>query len=57
MFNRKLKEEVESLKEQIDKKDSHISILRKKIEKLEEYESKIPEDCVYGDYCEACRTL
>ena len=54
MFNRKLKEEVERLEEEIDKKNRYISTLHKKIEKLEEYKSKMPADCVRGNYCEVC---
>ena len=54
MFNRKLKEEIERLKEENEKKDRHISILREKLRVIEEYDSKMPADCVYGDYCEVC---
>ena len=55
MFNRKLKEEVKRLKEEIKEKDRYISTLSKKIEAIEEFESNMPEDCVYGDYCELCQ--
>lgn len=55
MFNRKLKEEVERLKEQLNDKDRYISILRNKIEAIEKYDSKMPADCIYGNYCEVCQ--
>lgn len=55
MFNRKLKKTIKYLEEVIEQKDKYIFNLRTKIEKIEEYKSKMPEDCVCGTYCEVCQ--
>lgn len=54
MFNRKLKVKVKYLEEELEKKDKLNSILREKLEIVEKYTSKMPADCVYGEYCDVC---
>lgn len=54
VFNRKLKEEVKRLKKELEKKDKYISLLNAKIEAIEDLETKKPDDCIYGEYCDIC---
>ena len=57
MFNRKLKEKVKWLEEELKQKDKYISLLNAKIEAIEDLESKTPDDCIFGNYCEVCQLV